>query len=411
MGHVQDLWFKTTADEDAGLPVRVRTRLHGRGKRYRVRYLDPHGRERSKSFPDRRRRDADSFLTEVENDKRTGNYIGPKAGQVTFENYARTWLASQTFDESSREAVSSRLRKQVYPALGHRPLAAITPTHIRSWDRELQQQGLASSYRHVIFVHVQAILDAAIDDEEIRKNPCKAKSVRQPRIAARKVIPWSPQRVHAVHEALAERYRITLSLGAGLGLRQGETFGLAVDDVDIPGQVVHVVRQVKIVGGQRCFGPPKGGRARDVPLPQSVAAALSRHTERYPPLAVTLPWRSPAGPPTTAPLIVYGGDRTALQRQAFHSGVWQPALRQAGVIPPTTRGNGFHALRHFYASTLLDAGESIVALAEHLGHRDPAFTLRTYTHLLPSSQQRTRTAVDTALRSDPPTTPDGTHTA
>ncbi|MDQ4104027.1 MAG: tyrosine-type recombinase/integrase, partial [Actinomycetota bacterium] len=56
--------------------------------------------------------------------------------------------------------------------------------------------------------------------------------------------------------------------------------------------------------------------------------------------------------------------------------------------------DGFHALRHFYASTLLDAGESIVALAEYLGHADPGFTLRTYTHLMPSSQERTRRAVD-----------------
>ena len=45
----------------------------------------------------------------------------------------------------------------------------------------------------------------------------------------------------------------------------------------------------------------------------------------------------------------------------------------------------------------LDAGESIKAVAEHLGHSDPGFTLRTYTHLLPSSEQRTRQAVDRAL--------------
>jgi hypothetical protein len=46
---------------------------------------------------------------------------------------------------------------------------------------------------------------------------------------------------------------------------------------------------------------------------------------------------------------------------------------------------------------LLDAGESIKALSEYLGHSDPGFTLRTYTHLMPSSEQRTRQAVDRAL--------------
>jgi hypothetical protein len=48
------------------------------------------------------------------------------------------------------------------------------------------------------------------------------------------------------------------------------------------------------------------------------------------------------------------------------------------VIPPHTTGSqyfkaapgdGMHALRHAYVSVLLDAGETIKALAEHLGAR------------------------------------------
>jgi integrase len=57
-----------------------------------------------------------------------------------------------------------------------------------------------------------------------------------------------------------------------------------------------------------------------------------------------------------------------------------------------------HALRHFYASVLLDAGESIRALSTYLGHSDPGFTLRVYTRLLPSSEGRTRKAVDRVFR-------------
>ena len=63
-----------------------------------------------------------------------------------------------------------------------------------------------------------------------------------------------------------------------------------------------------------------------------------------------------------------------------------------------SREHGTHALRHFYASVLLDAGESIRALAEYLGHADPGFTLRVYTHLMPASEERTKRAVDQALR-------------
>lgn len=41
---------------------------------------------------------------------------------------------------------------------------------------------------------------------------------------------------------------------------------------------------------------------------------------------------------------------------------------------------------------------SIKALSEYLGHADPGFTLRTYTHLMPSTEDKARTAVDQALR-------------
>lgn len=45
-------------------------------------------------------------------------------------------------------------------------------------------------------------------------------------------------------------------------------------------------------------------------------------------------------------------------------------------------------------SVLLSQGVSIKELADYLGHADPGFTLRTYTHLVPSSYERARAALD-----------------
>jgi integrase len=82
-------------------------------------------------------------------------------------------------------------------------------------------------------------------------------------------------------------------------------------------------------------------------------------------------------------------------RTYFNRHVWKPALDAAGV--PATRDNGMHALRHTYASVLLEDGVSIKALAEYLGHADPGFTLRTYTHLMPSSEDRAQAGADRAF--------------
>jgi len=56
-----------------------------------------------------------------------------------------------------------------------------------------------------------------------------------------------------------------------------------------------------------------------------------------------------------------------------------------------------HALRHWFASVQLEAGTSIRALADYLGHADPGFTLRIYTHLMPTSEDRARRAMEAAL--------------
>jgi integrase len=68
-----------------------------------------------------------------------------------------------------------------------------------------------------------------------------------------------------------------------------------------------------------------------------------------------------------------------------------------------------HALRHFYASTLLARGVSIKELADYLGHSDAGFTLRTYTHLVQSSHERARQAIDAVFGR--PVTADGLEAA
>ncbi|AYV27475.1 hypothetical protein EES41_12130 [Streptomyces sp. ADI95-16] len=67
-------------------------------------------------------------------------------------------------------------------------------------------------------------------------------------------------------------------------------------------------------------------------------------------------------------------------------------------------------MRHFYASVLLDSGENIKALSTYLGHGDPGFTLRVYTHLMPSSHERALRALDEVYKAADPTA-DGPQTA
>ena len=109
---------------------------------------------------------------------------------------------------------------------------------------------------------------------------------------------------------------------------------------------------------------------------------------------MTLPWQ-PDGKPATVRLVLTTRESAAANRNYVNAFVWKPALTAAGV--PTTRENGMHALRHHFASVLLEDGVSIKAVSEYLGHADPGFTLRTYTHMMPASEDRMRKAVDRAF--------------
>lgn len=408
-GHVQDRWFRTEPGPD-GKPVKVKTGRHGTGMRYRARYVGPDGSEKSKSFPDGKKRLAEKWLSAIETDMTRGQYTDPQSVRITFRQYAEKWLENKTSSPMTRKELGRRLRLHVYPVLGSRPMGSFRPEHIRELLAVLEAKpGVSASYARNIFADVQSVLAAAVDDTLLSRNPCSARTVRRPKPDAHAVVPWKPDQVFAVRAALLERYRAMVDVGAGCGLRQGEVFGLAEDAIDVDGHTLHVVRQIKHVEGHPVFDLPKGGKKRDIPLPDSVAEALRAHMDAWKPVEITLPWRVPEGPKVTARLIFTAEQGGMVWRSNFNGKEWKPALATAGLIPEadergkyqSARAHGMHALRHFYASALLDAGENIKAVSEYMGHADPGMTLRVYAHLMPDSRERARRAIDSVFQRGP----------
>ncbi|MGH3923917.1 MAG: tyrosine-type recombinase/integrase, partial [Pseudonocardiaceae bacterium] len=117
--------------------------------------------------------------------------------------------------------------------------------------------------------------------------------------------------------------------------------------------------------------PPKTPRSRRmVPLPAMVAVALSEHIREFAPAPDGLLFHTR----TEAPYL-YSSYQRVFGKAVAHA-----------KLPAT----GTHDLRHHYASVLLAADESVVALAEQLGHDDATLVLTNYGHLMPGSEDRTR---------------------
>jgi integrase len=209
-------------------------------------------------------------------------------------------------------------------------------------------------------------------------SPCA--DVGLPEVPRRKVVPLTVDQVRALAEAMPDRYRALVVVGAGTGLRPGELFGLQLRHVDFFKRQVHVEQQVQQTpkGGTRVCPPKTKESERVVPLPDVVVHALVAHLKAFPAEPDDFLFQDPKGGPIVA---------TRLMDSA-----WRPARAKAGL--PTT---GMHQLRHTYASLLIEAGESVKVVSERLGHTNAAQTLNTYSHLFPDSEDKTRRAIDGAF--------------
>ena len=372
-------------------PAKVPTAEHGQGKRWQVRWRDETGQGQKLNFETKPA--AESKDAEIKASLDRGDYIDPKAGQVTLKTYGRQWRDTLTADPATLMQIDTRLGKWVFGRkISDYSMATLakSPSLMQAWIKEMQEGGLQPSTLRGVVTWVSIIFNAALDDGIVRRNPLLMKSVRKPKVIPKQVVPWTLATLATVSGQLPERLAAMAYLGAGCGHRQGEAFAVAVDDIDFLQRVVHVRRQVRIIDGELVFSLPKKDKVRTVPLPDEIGLRLATHIQRFPPVTVTLPWRTPDGKPHTAELLFTSGGR-AINRNGFNKS-WRSARDKAGV--PATRDNGMHVLRHTAASAWLAQGVDIRTVAEYLGHDDPGFTLRVYSHLMPDAADRARRAMN-----------------
>lgn len=339
--------------------------------RWYARYRDPAGQQRTKTFD--RKVDAERFLTKIEASKLTGSYVDVKAAARTFADIAEEhWRAySHTLaGDTTRPRKRSVLDHHIVPVLGRYPIGAVKPSTmaaaVATWS-----QGLAPGTVGQVLRQVRQIFDAALADGLIASNPAKA--VKPPTAPRRRDVHLSDDDVAAVLVATAEHYRGLVLTLAGLGLRISEACGLRVIDVDFLRKIVHVRQQRRPAG---TMGQLKtGASARDIPVDDAVLNALAeqiRTRTRHDGLIFS----SASGRPLT---------------KAIAGHVFDDIERRVGfTVSP-------HSLRHYFGSSLIAGGVSIVAVSRWLGHSSPEITWRVYSYLMASDEDAGRAAMAATL--------------
>jgi integrase len=297
---------------------------------WRARYRDPSGRERARHFD--RKVDAQRWLDEQAAAMVTGQWVNPKAGKVTFGDYARAWQAAQMHRRNTALAVDSALRIHALPVFGDRPISSIRRSEIQTFVKALGER-LAPSSVATAYQHMRPVFRAAEFDRVIASSPCQR--IVLPRRERQQVEPLATETVLSIAGAMPDRLAAMVTVMAGTGLRPGEAAGVTLDRVDFLRRTLRVDRQL-LQTRPPSFGPPKtqAGR-RTVPLPQVVVEALAAHVAAFPPGEHGLIFCQRDGRPLNRDKVVL-------------------AFRK--VAPDGTR---LHDLRHYYASLLIRHGESV----------------------------------------------------
>ncbi len=382
MGHVEDRWY---ASRDG---CKVRTARYGKGRRYRVRYVVDK-RERSGGSYDRKL-DAQRRLAALEADLARGQWVDPTDRTVVVD-YTRMTAAGMPHNERSAARVESMIRTHIEgTTLGARRLASVRPSEAQAWVAD-RAAVLAPSTLAALVGLVRSVYAAAVSDRLVAADPFAR--VTLPRAEQERIVPLSVAQVRALADAMAPRYRALVLVQAGLGLRIGELLALRVCDVDFLRRTVRIEHQV--TQKRRQLVPPKTPTSRRVlPLPKVTADALAEHPRVFP---ASDPVGCDCLPKVTCSRVSSGlVFHTSTQRpyHAKHYGgdVFGKAVERAKLPADTVP----HDLRHHYASVLLAAGESVVAVAERLGHKNAQLVLSTYGHLMADREDHTRRAVDAA---------------
>ena len=183
--------------------------------------------------------------------------------------------------------------------------------------------------------------------------------------------------------------RLIASLLYGAGLRLLECLQLRVKDVDFGRH------ELRVRDG-------KGRRDRVTVLPSGLARELSAHVEQvhrqhhedlaagagYVALPDALRAKYPNAPREWPWQWVFPAGRTYVDRATSerrrhhrHESIVQREVKAAGIAAAISKPVSCHALRHAFATHLLESGQDIRTIQELLGHKDVSTTM-IYTHVL-----------------------------
>ena len=304
------------------------------------------------------------------------------ASRRTMETFLIEWHAAVKTGLRPSTWVNYRdyLNAYVIPVIGQTALQDLTPirlnllySHLLESGRVRRPGGLAPKTVQNVHRMLHRALKDAVKWDLVPRNV--AEDAEPPRVRRTKPSVWTPAQLGQFVEHVREdRFFALWLLVVTTGFRRGELAGLRQDDVDLDhGRVSPSVPRVVVAGHAQESETKTTSGERTLALDPDTRAALHGYIDSW------QHERELLGQSTQL-LFVWANGRplhpdtiTAL----FHK-------HSAAAGLPRIR---LHDVRHSYATAALKAGVPPKVISERLGHANAAFTLQTYTHVIPGMDE------------------------
>lgn len=362
-----------------------------------VDYFDTAGKRRLKTF--KLKKEADRFAATASVEVREGVHVADSAS-VTVEKAGSLWIASGEsagLERSSIDQRKSHLKHHINPLIGQTLLSRLTAPAVRDFEDTMRQKGRSPAMVKKVLTSLGSILSDANERGLATRNPVrdirssrKGRDRRQEKRQKGKLVVGvdipTRNEIKALVAALDGNWRPLLLTAIFTGMRSSEIRGLRWRDVNFKKAEIHVNQRADQF---KEIGPTKSqAGVRTIPVPPVVIAALKEHKLRQSP-GFELVFGNPDGEPRSHANIVNKG--------------LKPAMIRAGVTVGEgddieAKYTGLHALRHFYASWLINRKEDgglglpVKMVQERMGHSSIVMTMDTYGHLFPRLDDGTELA-------------------
>ena len=318
---------------------------------------------------------------EVEDRKRTileAEILQSISTKPLFRSYAEAYLKrykQRKIGANTMVGYQGYLENHLYPAFGNLPVDAITVDRVQDFMLLETDKGSARASIDKMMQLMKQIMESAVEDELILRNPCRSKKLYNPSAKQTRVLPYSPSVFKQMERLLpllpTENDRLYLGLCMYAGLRQGEIVALRWEDIDFDVGFIHVCRAIEYAAKNvGTIKPPKTDNGvRDIPIMSQLRAILEalRKDEGF-----ILCGRKQAdkGLPMTLQ-AVRGMDARVNKFFSAH-----------GIEEPFKSHRMRHTVLTLLNNSRLADDKSLQAWA---GHRDASFTRRQY--MTPQEEQ------------------------